>query len=60
METNNVTSVSVPCTIVPWWDSPSEGGYFEHKYNVHWDTDWCIQIPDKPEKIHLVNCTRYE
>lgn len=59
-DANNVTSVSVPCTIVPWWDSPSGSGYFEHEYNVRWDVDWCIQIPEKPGEIHPVNHTRYE
>lgn len=60
MELKNATSVPVPCTIVPWWDSPSEGGYFEHEYNVHWDTDWCIHIPDKPGETDLVDRSRYE
>lgn len=60
MELRHLTSVPIPCTIVPWWDSPSESGYFEHNYNVPWDTDWCIHIPDKPGEIHLVNQTRYE
>jgi len=59
METSNVTPVSVPCTIVLWWDSLSGSGYFEQEYDVCWNTDWCIQIPDKPGEIHL-NCTRYE
>lgn len=51
----NVTSVPVPCIIVLWWDSPSEGSYFEHEYNIRWNADQCIHIPDKPGEIHLIN-----
>ncbi|XP_050192466.1 uncharacterized protein LOC126651033 [Myiozetetes cayanensis] len=54
----NVTSI--PCTVVPWWDSPTESAFFEHEYNLHWDAGWCIQIPSNPGTPHQVNQTNYE
>ncbi|XP_026723113.1 uncharacterized protein LOC113490735 [Athene cunicularia] len=59
-EPTNPTPVPIPCTIVPWWDSPSESGYFEHEFSARWDADWCIHVPASAGAVKPVNETRYE